>query len=94
MKVVSIQSRFCRLTLMAFFLAAPALQAQSSAAHVDAAPDEQHVRSRIFIYDLRDGSSRLIYSADSMASGVGTCEMYWLSADSTERQGGRRPACM
>jgi len=38
MKVLSIQLRFCKLTLIAFFLAAPALQAQSSAAHVEAAP--------------------------------------------------------
>jgi hypothetical protein len=38
----------CKLTLIAFFLAAPALQAQSSAAHVEAAPDEQHLRSRLW----------------------------------------------
>ena len=38
MKVLSIQLRFCKLTLIAFFLTAPALQAQSSAAHVEAAP--------------------------------------------------------
>ena len=30
MKILSIQSLFCKLTLIAFFLAAPALQAQSS----------------------------------------------------------------
>ncbi len=66
MKVLSIQLRFCKLTLIAFFLAAPALQAQSSAAHVEAASDEQHLRSRLFIYDLHDGSSRLIYTADSI----------------------------
>ena len=66
MKILSIQSLFCKLTLIAFFLAAPALLAQSSAAHVEAAPHEQHLRSRLFIYDLHDGSSRLLYSADSI----------------------------
>lgn len=66
MKVLSIQLRFCKLTLIAFFLATPALQARSSAARVEAAPDEQHLRSRLFIYDLHDGSSRLLYSADSI----------------------------
>jgi hypothetical protein len=66
MKILSIQSLFCKLTLIAFFLAAPALQAQSSAARVEAAPHEQHLRSRLFIYDLHDGSSRLVYSADSI----------------------------
>jgi hypothetical protein len=29
--------------------------------HAEAAPPEQHLRSRLFIYDLRDGSSRLLY---------------------------------
>src|ERR1700758_1585859 len=65
-KVRSIQLRFCcKLTLLAFFLAAPALKAQSSAVRATA-PAEQHLRSRLFIYDLRDGSSRLVYSADSI----------------------------
>ncbi len=67
MKVLSIQLRFCgKLALIAFFLAAPTLKAQSSAVHAEAAPSEQHLRSRLFIYDLRDGSSRLVYSADSI----------------------------
>jgi TolB protein len=67
MKVLSIQSRFWRtLTLIAFFLATPALQAQPSAVHTATAPSEQHLRSRLFIYDLRDGSSHLIYTADSI----------------------------
>src|SRR5580693_7116590 len=66
MKVLSIQLQFCRLTLIAFFLTAPALQAQSSAVHVEAAPSEPHLRSRLFIYDLHDGSSHLVYTADSI----------------------------
>jgi hypothetical protein len=55
MKVLSIQLRICKLNLIAFFLAVPALQAQSSAAHVEAAPDEQHLRSRL--YGVRPGHS-------------------------------------
>ncbi len=67
MKVLSIQLRFCcKLTLIAFFLAAPTIKAQSSAVHVEAAPSEQHLRSRLFIYDLHDCSSRLVYTADSI----------------------------
>jgi len=67
MKVRSIQSRFCcRLTLIAFFLTAPVLKAQSSAVHGETAPSEQHLRSRLFIYDLHDGSSHLVYTADSI----------------------------
>jgi TolB protein len=66
MKVLSIQLRFCgKLALIAFFLAAPIFKAQSSAVRA-AAPAEQHLRSRLFIYDLRDGSSRLVYTADSI----------------------------
>ncbi|HVR26311.1 MAG TPA: hypothetical protein VMU26_23660, partial [Candidatus Polarisedimenticolia bacterium] len=66
MKVLSIQLQFCKLTLIAFFFTALALQAQSPAPHVEAAPSEPHLRSRLFIYDLHDGSSRLVYSADSI----------------------------
>jgi len=66
MKALSNQSRFCSLTLVAFFLAALALQAQSSEVPVKAAPHEQNLRSHLFVYDLRDGTSRLIYSADSI----------------------------
>ena len=65
MKVLSIQLRFCKLTLISFFLA-PTIWAQSSAPHIGAAPPEQHLRSRLFIYDLHNGSSRLVYTADSI----------------------------
>ena len=66
-KVRFIQLRFCiKLTLIAFFLAAPTLKAQSSAVHAEAAPSEQHLRSRLFIYDLHDGSSHLLFTADSI----------------------------
>src|ERR1700686_435610 len=67
MKVRSIQLRFCcKLTLIAFFLAVPTIRAQSSAVHTEAAPAEQHLRSRLFTYDLRDGTSRLVYTADTI----------------------------
>ena len=66
MKVLSIQLQFCKLTLIAFFLAAPTIKAQSSMAHVEAAASEQHLRSRLFIYNLHDGSTSLIYTADSI----------------------------
>jgi TolB protein len=67
MKVLSIQLRFCcKLTLIAFSLVSPIVQAQSSAVHTEAPPPGQHLRSRLFIYDLHDGSSRLVYSADSI----------------------------
>ena len=66
MNVLSIQLQLCKLTLIALFLMGPALRAQSSAAHVEAAPSDPHLRSRLFIYDLHEGSSRLVYSADSI----------------------------
>jgi TolB protein len=66
MKVLSIQLRFCKLTLIAFCLAAPTIRAQSSAIRVEGAPSEQHLRSRLFIYDLHNGSSHLVYTADSI----------------------------
>jgi Tol biopolymer transport system component len=67
MKVLSVQLPFCcELSVIAFFLAVPIIQAQSSAAHVEAVPAEQHLRSRLFIYDLRDGSSRQYFIADSI----------------------------
>ncbi len=66
MKVLSIQLRFCKLTLIAFCLAVPTIRAESSAVHAEAAPSEQHLRSRLFIYDLHDGSSHLVYTADSI----------------------------
>ena len=66
MMVLSIQLRLGMLILIVFFLAAPTLQTQSSKVHTEAAPPEQHLRSRIFIYDLHDGSSHPVYSADSI----------------------------
>ena len=61
MKVLSTYSRFCgMLAVTALCLAAPAVRAQASP-HA-----AQHLRSKLFIYDLHDGSSHLVYTADSI----------------------------
>jgi len=63
MKVLSTQMRFtCKLAVIAVSLRAPALQAQPSPVQ----RGEQHLRSRLFIYDLHNGSSHLVYTADSI----------------------------
>ena len=66
----SIQLRFCcRLAVVAFCLAGPALRAQVSTVQAGAqasAHPAPHLRSRLFIYDLHDGSSHLVYTADSI----------------------------
>jgi TolB protein len=49
-----------RAPLFALFVCASILSA-----HCQEDP-EQHLRSRVFIFDLRDGSSHLVYSADSI----------------------------
>jgi Tol biopolymer transport system component len=69
MMVLPTQSRFCfQLTLATLCLAAPALHAQTSPAqaHPAAAHAEQHLRSRMYIYDLRSGSSHLAFTADTI----------------------------
>ena len=67
MKVPSMQVRLCwTLALITFVLKAPTIRAQSSAVHGTAGPSAQHLRSRVFIYDLHDGSSHLVYTADSI----------------------------
>jgi TolB protein len=67
MKVLSIRLRFsCTVTLIAFSLAVPTIKAQSSAVQVVAAPSAQRLRSLLFIYDLHNGSSHLVYTADSI----------------------------
>lgn len=66
MKILSAQLRFCcKLTVIALCMAAGArVQGQAAAAH--SAHASEHLRSRLFIYDLRDGSSHLVYTADSI----------------------------
>jgi TolB protein len=66
MKLLFTMRRFrCEAPLIALLLLLPTLRAQSSPSR---APEEreQHLRSRVFIFDLRDGSSHLVYTADSI----------------------------
>ena len=66
MKHLSTISHFCcNLTALGICLLAPALHAQAAPAQTGAEPEE-HLRSRLFIYDMRDGSSHLVYSADAI----------------------------
>lgn len=66
MNILSIQLRLrCKVTVIACFLAVPTIHAQSSTAK-SPAPSAQHLRSRLFVYNLRDGSSHLVYTADSI----------------------------
>jgi TolB protein len=77
MQVFPIQWRLPgKVAAVAWCLLAHALHAQTSSvstgvqakvqATAPSATAEQHLRSHIFIYDLRDGSSHPIYSADSI----------------------------
>jgi TolB protein len=67
MKTLSIQLRFCcKFTVIAFFLIAPTSQAQSYSVRSGATLSAHHLRSRLLIYDLHDGSSHLVYTADSI----------------------------
>ncbi|HMF53147.1 MAG TPA: hypothetical protein VK593_02275 [Edaphobacter sp.] len=70
MKFFSLQSPFCcKLTVIAFCILAPTLHAQAGSVQAGAAASArsaEHLRSRLFIYDLHDGSSHLVYSADSV----------------------------
>jgi TolB protein len=66
MKVPSTHLRFCcKLTAVVFSLIAPSLHAQTTPARAGAA-SEEHLRSRLFIYDMHDGSSKLVYTADTI----------------------------
>ena len=71
MKVLSIHLRsLCQLITVALCLQALPIQAQNAPATNVAAPPAaraaEHLRSRIFIYNLRDGSSHLVYTADTI----------------------------
>ncbi len=58
--------QLCRtLTMIALCFAAPALHAQTPPA-ASSAPASEHLRSKLFIYNLRDDSSHLVYTADSI----------------------------
>jgi Tol biopolymer transport system component len=61
-KRFSIGLRLCgKVALMALCVAAAARVQGQAAAHAG-----EHLRSRFFIYDMRDGSSHLVYTADSI----------------------------
>jgi TolB protein len=63
MKVLSIRMRFVyKLAVVTISALTLALHAQTSPVHTG----EQHLRSRLFIYDLHNGSSHLVYTADSI----------------------------
>ncbi len=67
MKLSLAPRQLCRtLTMTALCFVAPALHAQTPPAAASAAPAPEHLRSRIFIYNLRDDSSHLVYTADSI----------------------------
>jgi Tol biopolymer transport system component len=70
MKLLSLPFRSCcNLIVIAFCLGAFAPPAQAAPARSGAAyaaRTPQRLRSRVYIYDLRDGSSHLVYTADSI----------------------------
>ena len=67
MNVRSIQSRWsCHLALAVLSLAAPALLAQGPPSHPEAPQPQQRLRSHLFIYDLRAGTSHEVFTADTI----------------------------
>jgi TolB protein len=69
MKPLSKHRPYFGLAGIAFCLLAPALHAQAAkapAATARSTEAAEHLRSRLFIYDLHDGSSHLVYTADSI----------------------------
>lgn len=60
---------WCKLTVTALCLIVPTLLVKAAPFEVKAAPaaePEQHLRSRLFIYDLRSGTSELVFTADTV----------------------------
>jgi Tol biopolymer transport system component len=53
------------IALIALLVLSPLLRAQNSPTQGPEEP-QQHLRSRVFIFDLRDGTSHLVYTADSI----------------------------
>jgi Tol biopolymer transport system component len=68
MKVFSIESQFCCiLTAIAFCLVVPAtLQAQTAQKPAVHAYTEPQLRSHIYVYDLSDGSTHEVFTADKI----------------------------
>src|SRR6202140_2870734 len=67
MKVWSMHTRFCGMvTLAALCLATPVVFAQAAPKAPAQGHGEPRLRSKLFVYDLRDGSSHLVYTADEI----------------------------
>jgi Tol biopolymer transport system component len=68
MKFLTTRIQFCcKLALVGLCLAAPRLFAQTAPAKPAAMHEEnQHMRSRLFVYDLRDNSTHLVFTADTV----------------------------
>jgi TolB protein len=67
MKAISKPSRvYCNLALTLLCLTAPVLLAQGTPVHTEAAHPEQHLRSHLFVYDLRSGTSHEVFAADTI----------------------------
>ena len=70
MKSLSAHTQFCcTLAVVGLCLAAPPLLAQPAAPAKPAVAvyqENQHMRSRLFIYDLRDNSTHLVFTADTV----------------------------
>ncbi len=74
MTVLSIRSRLCRsLSATALWAMVPGLSAQLSRGPAGALTQsaaakqpQERLRSQIFVYDLHDGTSRMVYTADAV----------------------------
>ena len=57
----------CSMTMSASFAQTPTIaQAAPAVAPAGSLSPVQHLRSRMFIYDLRDGTSKLVFTADTI----------------------------
>src|ERR1700692_2336266 len=66
MKIWSIHSRFCCTLIAATFGLAASVAHAQGAPQAAAHGEQQHLRSKLFVYDLLDGSSHLVYTADQI----------------------------
>ena len=67
MKVSCLASRrYCSIVVTGFALMAPTFQAQTPKIAAPEPQAPQHLRSRLFIYDLHTGSSHLVFTSDSI----------------------------
>ena len=67
MKVCLVRLPVCSILASAALVLLPlAVAAQAAPAHPAGEHAPQHLRSRVFIYDLKDGSKHLVYTDDSV----------------------------